>query len=113
MHGAELAVISLPPETFLLMMPNNLDSMAKRAAEFYAAQAPPPHAGIYLVEPRPVDDMDRARALVLAAWRELGAVLLDVAALGVIGLRRVVLWCRQWRRVRSCVIAAVVHSVGA
>jgi hypothetical protein len=80
------------------MMPDNIDDMAKRAAEFYAAQAPPPHPGIYVVEPRPADEMDRARALVVAALRELGAVLLDLAALGVIGLRRAVLWCRQWKR---------------
>ncbi len=91
-------MLSLPPESLLLMMPDNIEQMAKRAAEFYAAQAPPPHAGIFLVEPRSVDDMDRARALVLAAVRELGTALLDLAAHGVIALRRVVLWCRKWKR---------------
>jgi hypothetical protein len=92
-------VLSPPPETTARMITHeNIESMEKRAAEFYAAKAPPPHPGIYVVEPRPVDDMDRARALVMAALRELGAVLLDLAALGVIGLRRAVLWCRQWKR---------------
>ncbi len=98
MHGGELAALSPPPESLLLMMPDNIERMAKRAAEFYAAEAPQSHAGIYMVEPEPVREMDRARALVVAALRELGAVLLDVAALGVIGLRRAVLWCRQWKR---------------
>ncbi len=98
MHGGELAVLSLPPESLLLMMPDNIERMAKRAAEFYTAEAPQSHAGIYVVESRPTDDMDRARALVMAALRELGAVLLDLAAHGVIALRRVVLWCRQWKR---------------
>jgi hypothetical protein len=76
----------------------SIESMEKRAAEFYAAKAPPPHPGIYVVAPRPADEMDRARALVVTALRELGAVLLDLAALGVIALRRAVLWCRQWKR---------------
>ena len=91
-------MLSLPPESHLLMMPDNINDMAKRAAEFYAAKAPPPHPGIYVVEPEPVREMDRARALVVAALRELGALLVELAALGVLGLRRVVLWCRQWKR---------------
>ncbi len=98
MHGGELAVLSPPPESLLLMMPDNIERMAKRAAEFYAAKAPPPHPGIYVVEPRPLDEMDRARALVAAAVRELAALLVEVAALGVVGLRRAVLWCRQWKQ---------------
>lgn len=80
------------------MMPDNVEEMAKRAAEFYTAETPAPHAGFYVVTPRHPDEMQRARMVVRAAVHELAAVLIELAAMGLVTARRVVLWCRQWKR---------------
>lgn len=80
------------------MMPDNVEEMAKRAAGIYTAEKAPPHAGIYVTVPPPPDEMDRARALVVAALRMTAGVLVELAALGLVAVRRAWIWTRQWKR---------------
>ena len=80
------------------MIPTNTEEMAKRAAALYAEKQEPPHHAFYVVEPRQPDEMERARAVVRAALHELGAAVIELAAMGLVTARRAVLWCRQWKR---------------
>ena len=74
--------------------------MAKRAAALYAERKEPPHHSFYVLESRQPDEMEQARILVRAAAREVGAVLVESAALALVGVRWAWIWVRQWRRVR-------------
>lgn len=56
---------------------------------------------VYAVEPPQTpkrSELDEARALVLAALRELPKIMLLVTALAVVGIRRCRLRLKQWRR---------------
>ncbi len=82
------------------MIPTNTEEMAKRAAALYAERREPPHHAFYVMEPRQPDEMEQARMVVRAAARAVGAVLVESAALVLVGVRWAWIWLRQWRRVR-------------
>jgi hypothetical protein len=84
------------------MSESDFDRMVRRAESLYGEQRQQPNIPpVYFVEPSAApkpDELDEARALVLAALRELPKIMLLVAALAVVGIRRCWLWLRQWRR---------------
>lgn len=84
------------------MIESDFDRLAKRVDAIYGERKNQPDIpAVYVVEPPQMpkrDELDEARALVLAALRELPKIMLLVAALAVVGIRRCWLWLRQWKR---------------
>lgn len=81
---------------------SDMDRLSRRVNEIYGErQNQPAVPPVYVVEPPMMperDELDEARALVLAALRELPKIMLLVAALAVVGIRRCWLWLKQWKR---------------
>ncbi len=84
------------------MIESGFDRMVRRADDLYGERKQPSIPAVYMVEPPQMpkrDELDEARALVLAALRELPKIMLLAAALAVVGIRRCWLWLRQWKKV--------------
>jgi len=84
------------------MIESDFDRLVRRVESLYGErQNSPAVPPVYFVEPTPAakpSELDEAKALVLAFLRELPGLLLTLAALAVVGIRRCWLWLRQWRR---------------
>ena len=82
-------------------MRSDVEQLFRRADSLYSTKEQPQHPGIFVVEPsiaaKPTE-LEQARALVVAFLKELPELMLLVAALAVVGIRRCWLWLRQWRR---------------
>jgi hypothetical protein len=82
-------------------MRSDVEQLFRRADSLYSTKEQPQHPGIFVVEPsiaaKPTE-LEQARALVVAFLKELPELMLLVAALAVVGIRRCWLWLRQRRR---------------
>jgi hypothetical protein len=76
--------------------------MVERAESLYGERKNAPVIpAVYVVEPATApkrDELDEARGLVLAFFRELPELALTLAAMLVILARHAWRWLRQWRR---------------
>jgi hypothetical protein len=84
------------------MIESAFDRMVRRAESLYGSdQRQPAIPAVYVVEPPAApkrDELDEARALVLAFLRELPDIALTLAAMMVILARHAWRWLRQWKR---------------
>ncbi len=84
------------------MFESDFDRLAKRVESIYGEQRQQPNIpAVYVVEPLTVpkaNELDQARALVLAFLRELPDLALTLAAMLVILARHAWRWLRQWKR---------------
>jgi hypothetical protein len=83
------------------MIESDFDRLAKRVDAIYGERKQPEIPSVYVVEPPQMPkqgELDQARALVVAFLKELPELMLLVAALAVVGIRRCWLWLRQWKR---------------
>jgi len=84
------------------MIETDFDRMVRRADSLYGErQNAPAIPAVYVVEPRQMPkqgELEQARALVLAALRELPELMLLAAALAVVGIRHCWLWMRRWKK---------------
>ncbi len=84
------------------MIESDFDRMVRRPESLYGEQRQQPNIPpVYFVEPSAApkrDELDEARGLVLAFFRELPEVALTLAAMLVILARNAWRWLRQWKR---------------
>jgi hypothetical protein len=84
------------------MIESDFDRLAKRVDAIYGERKSQPDIpAVYVVEPPQMPkqtELDQARALVVAALREIPGILLTLAALLVLLARNAWRWCRQWKR---------------
>jgi len=84
------------------MNESDMDRLTRRVESLYGERSKQPVIPAVYVVPRPQTpqqtELDQARALVVAFLKELPELMLLVAALGVVGIRRCWLWLRQWKR---------------
>lgn len=74
----------------------------KRADALYSSSQQPQHSGIYVVPPPPQakpSELDEAKALIIAFFKELPEIALTLAAMMVLLVREAWRWLRQWKRI--------------
>ena len=85
------------------MIESEMDRLARRVESLYGQKQNAPNIPpLYFVPPPQMPketELDQARALVIAFLKELPELMLLVAALAVVGIRRCWLWLKQWKKV--------------
>lgn len=83
------------------MIESDFDRLARRVDELYSERKQPDIPAVYFVPPPQMPkqtELDQARALVVAALREIPDIALTFAAMFVLLARDAWRWCKQWKR---------------
>ena len=84
------------------MIESDFDRLTRRVESLYGErQQQPDIPAVYVVPPPQMPketELDQARALVLAALREIPDIALTFAAMFVLLVRDAWRWCKQWKR---------------